>query len=239
MCTITYTPSLQHAGKAERWIFFNRDERRSRAEAHAPKIFTGKGGRYISPIDPEGGGTWLGLHDKGWFISLLNYYPEDQLIYGPQFRSRGLLVKDILDRGRTPEEKEMKKIVQDNSYPPFSLYILWKDRSVLYQWDQLSLTVNLEGVGFLTSSGFQNSRIYPLREAQFLGLQSREEKVLRSFHRRKHPRGDEGIWMERPDACTRSITEILLGPNSGELLYYPTPPFETGQKTTLPWSTVP
>jgi hypothetical protein len=42
--------------------------------------------------------------------------------------------------------------------------------------------------------------------------------------------------MERPDACTRSITEIVLGPTAGEVIYFPTPPFQEGQSAKLKWS---
>jgi uncharacterized protein with NRDE domain len=202
VCTITFTPPLTDPSQDERWVFFNRDERRNRAAAVAPEVFETPDGRYIAPLDPQGGGTWLGLHSNGWCVCLLNYYPEDKVIYGPQYRSRGLLVKDILDHGRIPDNRELSKTVKEGPYPPFSLYIIWKDKSQLYQWDQKHLVLNHNTEGFLTSSGYQNSRIFPLRQAQFQNLQSRQTDDLREFHRKKHPRGDEGIWMERPDACT-------------------------------------
>ena len=50
----------------------NRDERRSRPAALPPQVHD-LGGRLAAfPVDPRGGGSWVGVNDVGIVVTLLN-----------------------------------------------------------------------------------------------------------------------------------------------------------------------
>lgn len=91
MCTLTW---LRLADGYE--LFFNRDEKLTRATALPPRIDGRAGTRWIAPLDPDGGGTWLGVNEHGVAIGLLNGYASaDQAARA--FESRGGLVTALLD----------------------------------------------------------------------------------------------------------------------------------------------
>jgi len=89
MCTVSWL--LANDGYQ---VFFNRDEQKGRALAYSPKYFNERGIKYLMPVDPVGGGTWIAINQAGLSICLLNYYqkstPRKDLI------SRGLLVKSLV-----------------------------------------------------------------------------------------------------------------------------------------------
>ena len=75
----------------------NRDEFLSRP-AEGPAIREGRGGRILSPLDLEAGGTWLGLNDRGVFVGLTNLRPHSA---GPGRRPDRRLEKRGCDPGET------------------------------------------------------------------------------------------------------------------------------------------
>jgi hypothetical protein len=120
MCTLSYQTE-RHSDDEYRWVLFNRDELRTRPKALPPRSFSGAHGNYLMPVDPQGGGSWMGLHDAGFFVCLLNYYPNDEIILGPSFRSRGLLIRDILEAGVFPDGGYLDSRMKDAQYAPFYL----------------------------------------------------------------------------------------------------------------------
>ena len=78
-------------------VFCNRDERRSRGPAHAPSIVESGGIRQIYPVDPEGGGSWVGVNEYGVSLCLLNHYPANFRDPGETGISRGLLLIALLE----------------------------------------------------------------------------------------------------------------------------------------------
>ena len=55
MCTLTWW--RESAGSYE--VYFNRDERKTRAMAEPPRLREREGVSFLAPIDPDGGG---GIH---------------------------------------------------------------------------------------------------------------------------------------------------------------------------------
>ncbi len=56
MCTLTW----RREGKETFEVFFNRDEKKTRSMAEPPREFTNPDGlRFLSPVDPDAGGTWM------------------------------------------------------------------------------------------------------------------------------------------------------------------------------------
>ncbi|NIP92410.1 MAG: hypothetical protein GWO24_02620, partial [Akkermansiaceae bacterium] len=72
MCTLTWWRGT--AGSYE--VFFNRDEKRTRSIADPPRVHERDGVRFLAPLDPDGGGTWMLANDRGLLVCLLNRWHE-------------------------------------------------------------------------------------------------------------------------------------------------------------------
>ena len=116
MCTVSWL--LANDGYQ---VFFNRDEQKGRALAHSPKYFNDLGIKYLMPVDPVGGGSWIAINQAGLAICLLNYYqghPKDiDLI------SRGLLVKSLSSYTALPKLRHALKKMPLSRYAPFTLLV--------------------------------------------------------------------------------------------------------------------
>ena len=91
MCTASW---LTRPGGYE--LFFNRDERRSRARGLPPRESALRGVRYLAPIDLACGGSWIASNELGVTLCLLNRYPDPHPPDAPT-SSRGLIVLGMAD----------------------------------------------------------------------------------------------------------------------------------------------
>lgn len=100
-------------------LFFNRDEKHTRAIARPPKVFRTDQGMAIMPTDPDGGGTWLGVNSSGWTFALLNYYqgrtPSGELT------SRGTIVRQALNCETNDQIASLFNQLPMSRFAPFSL----------------------------------------------------------------------------------------------------------------------
>lgn len=251
MCTLSYLPEVtagagDGAGARDgaRRIFFNRDELFSRAPARAPARFRGRGGVYLMPVDPDSGGSWMGLHSAGFFVCLLNNYPPASKAkpaasptssITPGLRSRGLLIRDILEMGRLPDIELLRAGL--DCYNPFFLAFLSREESRIWEWDGIVFrpvsSAGSKGAGMLSSSSFEPERVLAARRRCFEGLPGHSAAALRRFHRHRGRRPDEGVLMRRSDACTVSISEICLDREGGSIRYYGAAPFIRGRMNKL------
>lgn len=274
MCTLSYLPEVtaEDGARVEagsragaRRIFFNRDELLSRAPARAPAQFRGRGGVYLMPVDPDSGGSWMGLHSAGFFVCLLNNYPPASRTkpatsptssitpitpasppsppspITPGLRSRGLLIRDILEMGRLPDIELLRTGL--DCYKPFFLAFLSREESRIWEWDGIvfrpvssgagSSGAGSSGAGMLSSSSFEPERVLAARRRCFEGLPGHSAAALRRFHRHRGRRPDEGVLMRRSDACTVSISEICLDREGGSIRYYGAAPFIRGRVNKL------
>lgn len=107
MCLIVFDwqPGPPGRNRSRLTLAANRDEFFARAALplawwpDAPEILAGR--------DPQGGGTWLGLHRDGRFAALTNFRaPAEKTLGGP---SRGMLVADFL---RGPRRAPLDYLMQ-------------------------------------------------------------------------------------------------------------------------------
>src|SRR4051812_41389584 len=94
MCTVTIVPLGQDGFR----LVSNRDERRTRADALAPALYR-VGCRTITyPIDPAGGGTWVGINDSGIAAAILNNTPRPPVrcAFRSKRPSRGSIIPSLL-----------------------------------------------------------------------------------------------------------------------------------------------
>ena len=91
MCTVAVVCS----GDGGYRLGHNRDERIHRPRGTAPALRTAGGARYLAPADPEGGGTWLAVNDRGATVCILNAAERDPSRLPSTPRSRGRVVLDL------------------------------------------------------------------------------------------------------------------------------------------------
>jgi len=93
MCTVTYIPK----GKNSFILTHNRDENIKRAIASPPLLKKINGIDHIFPVDPGGGGTWIGLSENNRIACLLNGGHEKHIPQHPYRHSRGMIIPDYFE----------------------------------------------------------------------------------------------------------------------------------------------
>ncbi|GIC75472.1 NRDE family protein [Moritella sp. F3] len=116
MCTVSWL--LANDGYQ---VFFNRDEQKGRALAHAPKYFNDRGVKYLMPVDPVGGGSWIAMNQAGLSICLLNYYQQKPP--GKELISRGLLVKSLVSNTSLTKIRSALNKLPLQRYAAFTLLV--------------------------------------------------------------------------------------------------------------------
>jgi hypothetical protein len=216
MCTLTWRAAV--GGGYD--LFFNRDERTTRAPELKPRAQTTSGGvSYLAPADGDHGGTWLTLNAHGLTVCLLNYYP------------RGVVESGRVSRGGLPlicaacaRADEVAAILNAQAnltdYAPFHLVAIdAAARGVHLRWDGRVLQY-LPAPAFLTSSSFEPARVQARRATEYRVLGAADSEALREFHHHHdETAGAESVCMRRPDACTRSVCEVQVRPESRLLIY--------------------
>lgn len=92
MCTVTFIPVND-----KYFITSNRDEKRARSQAIAPRIYLENGCKIIYPKDPDAGGTWIALNENGTAAVLLNGAFEKHESQPPYKKSRGIVFLEIIN----------------------------------------------------------------------------------------------------------------------------------------------
>lgn len=220
MCTLSWW-----IAETERGIVFNRDEMRTRSRGEAPRLIDSKEGQpVLMPVDPDAGGTWMGVNASGLIVALLNNYPFHSP-RKPGQRSRGHLVVDLLRRADSAAHcMELLEEMDASIYQGFLLFALGKyDGPLAREWDSSELSpLPLEGEGglhVLTSSSFRKEECEAFRVDLF-GGKSRERATLKEKHGSFHPEDPAlGPLMVRDDAATDSVTEVVVGQNHAHMWF--------------------
>lgn len=223
MCTLTW---LRNADGFE--IFFNRDEKKVRAPERPPVTLERDGVRFLAPRDGQDGGTWIGVNDRGLAVALLNRYVPDAGPAREEWRSRGLLVMELLTALHRAEVGELLAETELERYKPFSLFAADPAGCArLFEWTgwHLEETEDPDALMPLASSSFDQSLARVHRRNLYADLQARRAEppdaaALLAFHR-SHAGGPGpfSVCMHRPDAETRSFTRVSVGAAGVSLLY--------------------
>jgi len=119
MCTVSYIPCKSGV------IFSScRDEDPLRAKAYLPTIKQGRTGKLLFPADGRAGGSWLGMHERGHLIILLNGGFKNHVKKSSYSKSRGLIMLDLLDNNNPLAAWHHITL---NAIEPFTL-LLWQNR---------------------------------------------------------------------------------------------------------------
>lgn len=127
MCTVTFIPTRNT-------VFFtsNRDEKHRRSNAALPAIHRGVTGKLLFPQDGDAGGTWIAAHENGNAIVFLNGGFIAHTPRPPYRRSRGLILKDLIDH---PEPVNHFLTLDLQNIEPFTA-VIWDDQNLFEcRWD--------------------------------------------------------------------------------------------------------
>lgn len=220
MCTLSWWIT-----ETERGIVFNRDELRARSRGEAPRLDEQDSEQAVlMPIDPDAGGTWMGVNASGVIVALLNNYSRQTAQKKGQ-RSRGKLVVDLLRSANSAGHcMELLQQLDASIYQGFLLFALGRyDGPLAIEWDgTVFKNLSLEGEGcvqVLTSSSSRSKECEAFRRDLFVGI-SRKRVTLKKRHISFHPEDPAlGPLMVREDAATDSITEVVVGPNNAHMWF--------------------
>jgi len=239
MCTVSW--AVTPCGYE---LLCNRDERRTRRAAHAPTEHTARGVRFLAPTDAEAGGTWIAANEYGLTLCLLNRYEEGESQAAGEFKSRGLLLPDLMSL-RDPAEV-MRAVVRGgpSQFRPFTLLALAPGATPAAAcWTGSRLLVSDDGdlPMPLTSSSFNTAEVVRARRELFQRMAAdstnQQAETLTRFHHSHEPGpGPLSVCMHRPDASTVSFSRVKVNNGSVEFYYQLGPPCAgaRGVRVSLP-----
>jgi hypothetical protein len=223
MCTVTVVP--REGGVR---VLCNRDEQRTRPLALPPRIHDLGNRRAVFPMDPQGGGTWIGVNDAGLVVALLNANPATRTSGNDAARSRGHIVLDLLRCETLRHAIAGAENLDPRSFEPFRVVIVHRNRVAVAASHRAESIrcheVPLDGPLLFTSSSLGDELVTTPRQRLF------ERMVILSragwlagqtrFHQHRWPRRPEiSVRMERRDALTVSRTTIDITHRERRVLY--------------------
>lgn len=226
MCTVSVIP---YDGGTR--ILCNRDERLARPAA-LPPVWRVAGTRTaVYPIDPQGGGTWVGVNDCGLAVALLNRYevprcgptpvagPAPTPRERPPLLSRGAIVPMLLPASSLGELVALASTIDRRRFAPFRLVAVVDGTVAVLTASPRDWRVRTRPLVrplMLTSSALGDRRVDGPRRRLFARLLAHADTWLEAqqrFHRHQWARRpDVSVLMNRPDARTVSLTEIDIVP---------------------------
>jgi uncharacterized protein with NRDE domain len=222
VCTVTILPLKPGLTR----LVCNRDEKHSRALALPPRDYSSQGADYLAPLDPQSEGTWIAVNQAGVLFVLLN---RSAIVSGERKtirRSRGALIPSLQDATSIVTAVDTMRRLKTNDYAPFRLIVTDGHRiaELLNATNRLIvLQYQLLKPVMFTSSGLGDHLVDSPRRGLFRSMLSAKavsEIQQNAFHRHRwadHP--ELSVLMNRPDAATVSITEVVLTPQLATMTY--------------------
>lgn len=215
-------------------LLFNRDELRTRPLALPPRRGERKGVRYLAPVDPQGGGTWIAANERGLCLFLLNRRP-DREPQAPQL-SRGLIPLALIDATEVGEVYRRAGALDLARYRPFTLgAVAPGGPPAVFAWTGEAFEP-AEARPPLVSSSVGDESLFAERRATY----PKEPLSLRKLlaYQRGHGSGRSAasVCMHREDAQTVSFSRVRVTGTEVRLGYAPGPPCE---RAPMRWLVLP
>lgn len=208
----------------------NRDEQRARAVASLPQAHLLGRRQAVFPVDPQGGGTWIGVNDAGLAATLLNHHPP--AASGASFVgrvTRGRIVPSILATDTFDGALAVTEALRASDFRPFRLVVVAGRAVAELTSDGATLRIThlrLERPMLWTSSSLGDALVEGPRRALFehiVGSDPDDWPARQlTFHRHQWPdRPHLSVRMARADALTVSFSLVDVGAERAELAYEP------------------
>jgi len=228
MCTVSWVQ--QPAGYH---LLSNRDEKRTRGVAFAPRVGRRAGVRYLAPMDADYGGTWLAVNEWGLSICLLNgtaAAPESRAA-----QSRGLLIPELIWARSVDDAGFLLRQCDLSSFAPFTVVLLEPSApATVARWngERLSLDPTADHRMPLISSSYDTEGVRAARAARFAEMVEAagtvDPALLYRFHSSHGPVPDAySPCMHRDDAQTVSFSWVVVTATEIRFLYLPAAPCES------------
>ncbi|MES1256085.1 MAG: NRDE family protein [Acidobacteriota bacterium] len=212
----------------------NRDERRTRPPALAPRAHRLRRLTATFPVDPLAGGTWIGVNARGLAMAILNRNVAadgHRALSGPLRTSRSTIIPALLDYGTLEEALAVGRTLAPSRFAPFRLVAVQGSRVSAIVSDGRALSSNHWAIDrplLFTSSSLGDALVDAPRRRAFAGLvlQSRDAWLggQALFHRARSPEQPElGVVMCRQDAATVSRTVVDVDGEAIAVEYEPIP----------------
>lgn len=232
MCTLSWLPEPDGYT-----LWHNRDERRSRPPAESPAAVRRGELAALTPRDPEGGGTWIGVNELGLTLGIANLYPPEGVAVAgmppPGLVSRGRIVDDLLAATDPADAARRLGGMDLGVFAPFTLAVLGPQTlPELHRWDGERLASStVEGAGLLLTSSGAGRRVEELRrevyERHAPGPLPAAE-LIEALHRSELPElGPDSFCMHREEAGTVSLTRVEVRGDVARMIYTPGAPCRT------------
>jgi hypothetical protein len=226
MCTVSWLPTALGYS-----LWFNRDERHTRAPALPPAPRENRGVRFLAPLDGDFHGSWLAVNELGLAVGITNRYgvPGYSPVTNPE--SRGRLVLQAIASTTAKEAAALIAGAALSRTQPFTLLAFEPGRPIeLVAWDGRMVSRATHGApGFvLTTSSVAEPEVAQARRAAFAAAGAPSADVLQALHQSHLPdRGRRSICMHRDDAETRSLSLVRVTDSRVTFTYWPGAPCRT------------
>ena len=234
MCTVSW---LRATDGYE--LLFNRDELKSRGEALPPRLATTSGVRWMGPVDPDAGGTWIAANEHGLTVGVLNGSRAAESDRS-EWTSRGLLAPDLAVHADAASVAAALRTFDLEAYRAFRLLAISPVApAIVVEWDRRRLVVDeaAEGRIPLVSSAFDESEVGRARRAEFARITGGRaltlERLLQFHGSTEGGPSAFSVAMERPEASTRSLTRVTVTAEEIVMRYHPGRPDLPADESTL------
>lgn len=224
MCTVTVVPHERGVR-----LVCNRDEQRTRPTALSPRVYDLGERRAVFPVDPRGGGTWVGVNDIGLAAALLNVQRTAPAIDDDQPKqSRGLVVRELLRSRSLTDAAATVTGLNPHALEPFRVVILHENGVAVVAADETAsmrcTRLLLDRPLLFTSSSLGQMLVEPPRQRLFDRMVVRNRNGWLEGQARFHDhqwrrRPEISVRMERRDALTVSRTTIDITNDTRQLSY--------------------
>lgn len=238
MCTVTIIPLVGPDGKRFGLrLATNRDESRRRPPAEPPRIREQSGVRSIWPVDPAGGGTWVGVNEAGLIATLLNRNVGSPKPTHPAARSRGEIIPMLLEQTDAAQAARLIAELNPTEFLPFTIVLTDGDTLIHGAAQGENIRIVNQSLSnrpvMFTSSGLGDALVDPPRRQLFndwFGDDSRAWPQLQDgYHAHRWPHAMHlSVCMSREDARTVSCTVIETSESVARLSYWGQAPGEPG-----------
>ncbi len=234
MCTVSWLP--ESGGYT---LFFNRDERLTRASSLPPALHQVEGVRFLAPLDGDFGGTWIAANEFGLTVSLLNRYTERAAPPPAHPVSRGRLVLHLAAAADLEALVARLGRMDLEAFQPFTVVAALAGRPAwLAAWDgrTLSLAQHADPGLIHTSSAFDERAVMESRRRTFAtALEAGvTEAKLAALHRSHLPdRGPYSVCMHRGDAETQCLSRVQVAAGTVSFTHVPDAPCRSAEALSL------
>lgn len=220
-------------------LAFNRDEANTRAKAVPPKAFEQAGIKYLMPIDPDAGGSWICVNEAGFAFALLNNYQGQLKPQHLPVQSRGSIIKAMALCDSFAMVEQCLNKLELTQFQPFTLVLLSMKHKRLWQYDGVAhqLQVQPLPMHYFSSAHPLAERVISERLEYASQASLNTEQDLIDLHKGHWPNNKDveavdktfSICMHHERGQTQSLTVITMDNCGATVKYWDGQPCQTSR----------